>query len=97
MKDVTGELELQKKHRGDQYEENKRVRALINDLIADYKQKEEDYKKTMQSKNMVFQTIEANLKNLMEGSVNVTMKQFNDEKLKHEKANDNVRDLTTKI
>lgn len=54
MKDVTGELEQQKKHRGDQYEENKRIRSLINDLIGDYKKKEENYKETMNSKNQVF-------------------------------------------
>ncbi|CDW74702.1 UNKNOWN [Stylonychia lemnae] len=97
MSEVTKELEQQKQARGQELKENQEIRSKIQKAITDYKVKEEDYRSKMESHGKIIQEIEKKLKHTIDGSINKTVKEAEQEKTKFQKSCNNVAELSNKI
>lgn len=97
MKEVTSDLEQQKKQRAAEFQENQQLRAKIQGAINDYKKKEEEYQQKMESHGKLMQSVEKKLKEAIEGSITTTLKQAESEKALFTRSCENVKELGDKI
>ena len=90
-------MEGSRSKKNEEFDENRKLRENINSLITEYRKREAAYNEKMQSNNTVFENIEKNLKDMINGTVNETVQTLNLEKTKFESITGRVGDLSQRI
>ena len=92
------EMLRRKNERTAKFEKNQEVRNKINKAVSDYKEKEENYRKTMQVYNEEINKVQQNLQaELLSGSISQILKVNEKEKTEFEKLLGKIKAMTSEI